>query len=67
MDIWGLTIKGIAVARNPRNPNTPEYKIISFLYKVPRATTEQISEYCDLSVSQTARELKELKGLVARE
>ncbi len=60
-------MKGLAVARNPRNPSTPKYKIIGFLYKVPRATTEQISEYCDLGESQTARELKELKGLVARE
>ncbi len=60
-------MKGISVSRNPRNPNTPKYRIISFLYKVPRATTEQISEYCDLTVSQTARELRSLKGIVARE
>jgi len=67
--IWGLTNRGIRLARNPHNPNTPAFKLISFLDKVPRASKETIGDYCGLSPVQTAVILRELKGkgIVAEE
>jgi hypothetical protein len=67
--IWGLTSRGIRVARNPHNPNTPVYKIVAFLDKVPRASKETINDYCGLSPTQTAVILRALKarGIVAEE
>ncbi len=66
---YGLTDKGIGVAKNPRNPDAAPYRIMSFLYRVPKAETSLIADGSNLTISQTATTLKDLvaKGYVARE
>ncbi len=67
MEIYGLTNRGMEIARNTRSPDTPKWRVIHFLYKVPKASTEQIAEGCGLTQIQTGRAIRELKGIVAKE
>lgn len=62
MEMYGLTQRGIRIARNPRNPPTPPYKVIHFLDKVPRASREMIADYCGLSPTETSITLRSLKA-----
>lgn len=62
IEFYGLTSRGVGIAKNPRNPNTPAYRIISFLYKVPRAEKALIGEASGLNPSQTAIILRDLKS-----
>jgi len=67
--MYGLTDRGIRIAKNPRNPKEPSYEIIAFLNRVPRASKEMISEYCGLNETHTGVILRKLKsyGIIAEE
>ena len=66
MVVYGLTTKGIMIAKNPRNPNTLQFRIISYLYSSPK-TLQQISDYIGVNPMQTSRIMRHLKGIVAEE
>ncbi len=67
--MYGLTDRGVRIAKNPRNPKEPAYDVISFLNKVPRASKEMISEYCGLNQVHAGVVLRKLKsaGIIAEE
>jgi len=44
--IIGLTSRGVKIAQNPSNGNSPEYRVIAFLYKNNnQATKDTICQY----------------------
>ena len=69
MEIYGLTQRGVQMARSIKQSNTPEWKVINYLDKVPRATKEQIQDYTSMSSGQLATTLTRLKKarLVAKD
>ena len=68
MNIYGLTTAGDAIARNPRNPSDKAHQIIGYLYRVNRATLEQIAEYVHLTPFETSMIIRRrLKGIVGKE
>ena len=61
IEIYGLTDTGKRLARNVRNPDTVDWRVIHYLDRVIKATKEQIAEYCGLSSNQASAVLKKLK------
>jgi hypothetical protein len=57
----------LVLARNYRNPDDPEHRIISYLYKVGRADIERISNAADLTPREASHIIRGLKGIVAKE
>jgi hypothetical protein len=67
MRILGLTNLGISAAKNIRNPDTPEYRIIAVLYR-GNSTIDRLAAECGLTPRQTANIIRhKLKGVVAEE
>ncbi len=66
MNVYGLTNKGLSVARNIRSPDEPKWRVIHYLYGGPK-TLDQISDYCGLSRMEAARIIRRLDGIVAKE
>jgi len=62
MRVYSLTEFGHMLARNPRSPRTPAWRIIHFLDKRDAASDEQISEFCGLDRGTTAVALRSLKA-----
>lgn len=62
MRIYSLTGFGHTLARNPRSPRTPAWRIIHFLDKRDGASDEQIAEFCGLDRGTTAVTLRSLKS-----
>ena len=69
IEVYGLTVRGRRLARNPKNPDTPPYRVVHFLDKVRSATKETIGSYCSMNPVQTAVVLRALKArnIVAEE
>ncbi len=70
MDLYGLTSKGLRIARNYRSPNTSEWKIIHYLYGTAnnRATMGQIADNIGETPTQTSIIIRtKLNGIVAKE
>ncbi len=67
MDVYGLTNKGLLMARNIRSPDEPRWRVIHFLYRTPRATIDQIADSCGISRMEAARVIRQLDGIVAKE
>ncbi len=66
--IYGLTGKGLLIARNYRNPrDDPRYRIIACLYKYGRADSEKICGECNLTRSEFNRAMLQLRGIVGKE
>lgn len=60
MKIWGLTQLGKKIARNTRNPDTPQYRIIHTLDRIGTATTDQIASSIGLGEGETGMYLSRL-------
>ena len=45
--IWGLTHRGVAIGKNPSNPQDADHRVIHFLYNNNNtATQDTICQYC---------------------
>lgn len=61
MHIYTLTAIGHKLARSVTAPDSGAYRIISHLDQTGQSTTDQIAEYCGMSVRQAATILGRLK------
>jgi hypothetical protein len=67
MEIYGLTHKGIYLARNVRLPDEPKYKVLASLYKLTRADLLSICEDTGLDQRTVLKSIRELRGFVGKE
>lgn len=67
--IYGLTKKGIAAARQIRNPDEPEYNVLGTLYKLQRCDILAIADSTGLSKAEVGVALRRLtnKGFIGTE
>ena len=61
IEIYGLTEAGKRAARNVRNPNTPEWRIIHYLDLARHATKEQVAQYAGLPQGVANKALRNLQ------
>jgi hypothetical protein len=65
--VYGLTRKGIYLARNIRLPDEPKYKVLASLYKLQRADLLSICEDTGYDQRTVLKSIRELSGLVGEE
>jgi predicted transcriptional regulator len=67
--IYGLTTKGLAAARQIRNPDEPQYNVLASLYKLQRADILAIADDTGLSKVEVGIALRKLqcKGFIGTE
>ena len=61
MHIYSLTSVGKKLARSVNAPDSPAYRIIRFLDQQGHSTTEQIAEFCGISVREASSVLGTLR------
>lgn len=67
LEVYGLTRKGIWMARNYRAPDEPKYKVLASLYKLQRADLLSICEDTGYDQRTVQKAIRELSGLVGKE
>jgi hypothetical protein len=65
--VYGLTSKGLMLAKNYRLPDEPKYKVLSSLYKLTRADLLSICEDTGFDQRTVLKAIRDLRGLVGEE
>jgi len=61
MRIYSLTPLGKRLARSVTTPDSGAYRIVAHLDQVGHSTTEQIAEFCGMSIKETSSILGTLR------